>query len=393
MAKVDITKVDARARAPARREPYWHRIQAGCYLGFRKMTADSHGAWVARYRDEETGKQQHTALGEWSELPPSERFDAASKKGREWFKHLDKGGNNEAKTVGQACAEYVQQLEGSGRSKAANDAKSRFGRWINGTSFGAIELQKLKASTVAAWRTKLANTLAIPQNKRDAPSRPRSASTLNRDMTTVRAALNLALENKDVTDDAAWKDKLKPVKNADGRRDVYLDRPQRIALIGAAAEDLAKFLRALSMVPLRPGAMAARVAGDFDARLSTLTIGKDKGGADRKITLPKDTAAFFAAQAQGKKAGDPLLARADGAAWNKDSWKYPVKNAVVVAGLPEKTCAYALRHSTITDLIALHKLDTLTVAQLSGTSLQMIEKHYGHLLRDHAAAALAHLSI
>jgi integrase len=66
---------------------------------------------------------------------------------------------------------------------------------------------------------------------------------------------------------------------------------------------------------------------------------------------------------------------------------------VVATGPPEKACAYALRHSTITDLIALHRLDTLTVAQLSGTSLQMIEKHYGHLLRDHAAAALAHLAI
>ena len=58
-----------------------------------------------------------------------------------------------------------------------------------------------------------------------------------------------------------------------------------------------------------------------------------------------------------------------------------------------KATAYALRHSTITDLIALHRLDTLTVAQLSGTSLAMIEKHYGHLLRDHAAKALASLTL
>ncbi|NDG42775.1 MAG: integrase, partial [Betaproteobacteria bacterium] len=39
------------------------------------------------------------------------------------------------------------------------------------------------------------------------------------------------------------------------------------------------------------------------------------------------------------------------------------------------TTAYALRHSTITDLIAVHQLDTMTVAQRSGTSLLMIEKH------------------
>ena len=47
-------------------------------------------------------------------------------------------------------------------------------------------------------------------------------------------------------------------------------------------------------MPLRPGAMAALVAGSFDKRLCTLTIGKDKHGQDRKITLPPATAAFFA---------------------------------------------------------------------------------------------------
>ena len=36
---------------------------------------------------------------------------------------------------------------------------------------------------------------------------------------------------------------------------------------------------------------------------------------------------------------------------------------------------------------------TLTVAQLSGNSLKMIELHYGHLTREHARTALARLSL
>ena len=66
--------------------------------------------------------------------------------------------------------------------------------------------------------------------------------------------------------------------------------------------------------------------------------------------------------------------------------------AVTEANLPANVTSYALRHSVITDLI--HSgLDTLTVAQLSGTSVVMIEKHYGHLTREHAREALARLSI
>jgi integrase len=212
-------------------------------------------------------------------------------------------------------------------------------------------------------------------------------------MTTFRAALNLALENGHVTTDAAWKAKLRPVKNADGRRMVYLDLDQRRKLIASAPADLAAFLRALSLVPLRPGAMAALTAGNFDKRLATITIGKDKKGEDRMITLPPSTAAFFAQQAKDKLPAAPLLAQANGMAWNKDTWKGPFRAAAGAAGLPEAATAYALRHSTITDLIALHRLDTLTVAQLSGTSLQMIESHYGHLLREHAAKALASLAL
>ncbi len=394
MGTINLAKVEARGKLAPRRDPYWQRIEAGCFIGYRRMAADAPGTWLARRRDPETGKQAHHPLGEFAELAAGARFDAAAKAAQVWFKHLDKGGSTAPLTVKEACANYVAHLTASGKAQAASDTKMRFKRWVDDHKIGTIPLQRLKPSDVDAWRKWLADTPAVPQDKAsEAPRRARSPSTLNRDMTSLRAALNLALEDGHVTTDAAWKTKLRPIKDADGRRDVYLDLAQRRALIDKAAPDLAALLRALSLVPLRPGAMAALVAGNFDARLATLAIGKDKQGQDRKITLPKATAEFFASHSKGKPAGAPLLARADGSAWNKDSWKYPVKDAVAVAELPSNVTAYALRHSTITDLIALHKLDTLTVAQLSGTSLQMIEKHYGHLLRDHAARALANLAL
>lgn len=392
MATINLGKVEARNRLVPRRDPYWQRIEAGCYLGFRKMAADSTGTWLARSRSDE-GKQAHHPLGELAELPAHARFDAASKAARDWFTHMDRGGKAEPITVRAACANYVRDLKAKGKTTAAHDTEKRFERWVDCHKIGGILLQKLKPGDVDGWRKWLAATPAKPQDKAKEATRPRAASSLNRDMTSLRAALNLALEDGHTTSDTAWKTKLRPVKNADGRREAYLDLAQRRALVAKASADLAAFIRALSLVPLRPGAMAALVAGNFDKRLNTLTIGKDKSGEDRRITLPSDTAAFFAEQAKNKLPAAALLARTDGSAWNKDSWKYPLKDAVIAAELPLATTAYALRHSTITDLIALHKLDTLTVAQLSGTSLQMIERHYGHLLREHAARALASLKL
>jgi site-specific recombinase XerD len=62
------------------------------------------------------------------------------------------------------------------------------------------------------------------------------------------------------------------------------------------------------------------------------------------------------------------------------------------AELPANVTAYTLRHSVITDLIV-SGLDVLTVARLSGTSVLMIEKHYGHLRAEHGAAGLATLAL
>jgi len=209
-------------------------------------------------------------------------------------------------------------------------------------------------------------------------------------MTPFRAALNHAFESGWVTTDFAWRGKLKPIEGADKKRDLYLDRKQRIKFIDKAAPDLAMFLRAMATLPIRPGALSNLKAGDFDARLMALKI-KDKTG-QRTIKLPSKSAEIFKLAVKDKLPTAPLLARADGSAWNKDSWKYPVKDAAVAAKMPAGTTAYTMRHSIITDLVH-GGLDLLTVAQISGTSVRMIEKHYGHLRGDIAVNALSALAI
>jgi integrase len=97
-------------------------------------------------------------------------------------------------------------------------------------------------------------------------------------------------------------------------------------------------------------------------------------------------------QIKSKLPAAPMFARSGGREWNKDAWKHPVKDAVRAAKLPSGASAYTLRHSVITDLIR-SGLPALTVAQLSGTSVAMVERHYGHLVRSDAEEALASLTI
>lgn len=391
-----IDTVEARAKLPVRREPYWARLFEGCSLGYRRMSAGGPGAWIARSYDPATGRETRRSIGTFENLPAHERYRAAKAAAEAQCEHLARGGSADEMSVREACDAYIAHLRAEAKHATADEMQARFVRWVHDDKIASIQVQRLAPHHLRTWRQKIiaAPVIVNPHAPADERRiRKRAPASTNRELTALRAALNLARENGAVTTDAAWRVALRPIENADRRRTLYLDRQQRAALIAKAPGDVAAFLRGLALVPLRPGALAALTVAGLDRRLGVVTVGKDKHGRDRNIKLPPATAALFAEHAKDKLPAAPLFARADGKAWDKDAWKKPIKAAAEAAGLPATTTAYTLRHSIITDLIAAGGLDVLTVARLSGTSVPMIEKHYGHLRDDQAAAALATLAL
>jgi site-specific recombinase XerD len=385
-----IAKVSDRAKLTSRREPYWEKLSKGCFLGFRKMTSGSSGTWLVRILDSGTLRQVYRSLGDFSHLPEHQRHDAALKEAQGWLEHLGKGGSTAALTVAAACARYVAHIRETKGDSAAAEAQVRLKRDVLAfEKLAAIDLAKLTPLHIEDWRRWSREKLAPSGPSK---GRKRSASTINREMNSFRAVLNLAFKDGLATSNYAWRAKLSPVKGAGRRRDVYLDLAQRRNLIAHATPHMANFVKGLSLLPLRPGALAALTVAQFERRLGVLTIGKDKAGADRKISLPDATAKFFATLVKNKLPNARMFINASGRPWTRDTWGYHFTEAAKRAELPNAATTYSLRHSTITDLI--HSgVDSLTVAQLSGTSVAMIEKHYGHLTRGHARAALAALTL
>lgn len=390
-----LRRVKDRDALKPRRDPYWEVLSEGVYLGFRKMGASSSGTWIARWRDPRTDDKPQHALGRFDEHPESERYDLARTAALSWVAHLTGGGVKEAITIRKACERYVERLAREKGAASAASARERVARLVDADRIADVEVLDLRRSDLVDWRERVA---ALPaavtrgKDKGERVTRPRSMVTLNRDMAVLRAALNLALEDGYASTDAAWRVALKAVKADAQRREIYLDRSERRALVEAADSEIQPFLRGLCLLPLRPGALAALRVEQFDKRRATLTIGRDKNGKARTILLPDEAAALLAEQARSKLPAAPLFARSDGRRWDKDAWKGPIKDAVIAAKLPPAASAYTLRHSTISDLVR-GGLDLLSVAQISGTSVAMIEAHYGHLNRTHAAAALAGLAL
>ena len=419
---MDIQTVRQRQSLRPRREPYWHALGTGQHVGYRRT--DDGGHWIARGYDSATRARSYKALGDLDRMAAHEQFTAAVKAAREWFDHIGKGGRTDEITVKQACARYVDHMRKRNGNAAADDAQGRFKRHVVGDPaprsatdpapkiaadpVAGIMLAKLTARHVGEWRGRLeskpagmAKRGAHCRVKTAQRERPRSPSANNRDMVALRAALNLALEDGHLTTDAAWRVKLKPTEKAGNRRTLYLSRADRRALIAALPADAAAFVTGLCLLPLRPGALASLTVADFNGRDGSLRVPIDKAGAGRSILLPLTAANLIRQQAKLKLPAAPLFARWDGRAWDRDSWKPPIRRAVESAGLPAGTTAYTLRHSTITDLIApfddagkeMQGLDLFTVAALSGTSVAMIEKYYGKVRDKRAQEALAGLTL
>src|SRR5258708_9350869 len=190
----DISKTSVRNVLDPRREPYWQRLETGMYIGFRKLEAGA-GTWIARRRNDE-GSQEYRALGTVA------AYDDAVKLAREWFAARDAGVSRQGMTVKEACEHYVKHLRIHKSAASAADAEGRFRRLVNDAKIGKVDLAKLRTSDLKAW---IANQLDIDEEEDDEEDLRRAKDSANRNLASLKAALNLALHDRLVAHDAGWK--------------------------------------------------------------------------------------------------------------------------------------------------------------------------------------------
>ncbi len=350
-----------------RREPYWSRIENGLHIGYRALSEGT-GTWIGRKRGDD-GRQQYHAVGTFDD------FDDAVKAVIVWVSSVEQGVTSFNTTVGDACKSYVDNVRIAKSAATATDAHGRFSRLIYNKPIANIQLAKLTAAHVRKW---LNDQVAIDDDDDEEDVR-RSKDSANRNLASLKAALNHALRDRLVATDAAWKTVSK-FSSVGKRREYFLSQSERRALLANAPADLSDFMNALLLTAARPGEIAALNIDDFDKKAKMLTL----SGKTGRRNVPVSTAAYkFFSEKIARRIGDqPLLVRADnGSRWAKDWWKKLLKETLKAAELPEHIVLYHLRHAAISEMIA-HGIDSMIVAKLAGTSTAMIDKHYGHLRRD-----------
>ena len=368
---INLRTKSAREALAPRRNPYFHCLRPGLYIGYRRLE-EGDGTWIARKLQEGTKQYVFRSFGTLS------GYEEAVRETEAWAGGVEIGVTHKGTTLEAACEAYVKHQRTHKSKTSAADAEGRFKRLVYGRKIGTILLNKLRPQHLRDW---MADQLDEDGDEEDVR---KSKDSANRNLNTLKAALNLALRDQLVTTDAGWKT-VTPFPKAGRRRTGDLTPKDRAALLSHCDPDLAALVKALLLTAVRPGEIATCDVADFDQDQGTLTLTGKTG--TRTVTLSTAATAFFKEQAKSKLPTAPLLADAYGNRWNKDSWKKRFRAAVKAAGLPDSVVMYTLRHVGISELIA-GGVDVFLVAKLAGTSTAMIDKHYGFLRHTQTRASL-----
>ena len=202
-------------------------------------------------------------------------------------------------------------------------------------------------------------------------------ASVNRACKPLKAALSLAAKrDKRIANRDAWREGLEafPDTATQEADPVTLTDDEVRALIAAAyAIDgaLGLLVELLAGTGVRISQAARLTARDVEGdRLNMPRSKKGKGvkRIDRKrVPITAELAAKLRLAAAGRDRAAALLVRSDGTLWNKDNIQVPFAAAVAKAGLGADVTSYALRHSSITQMLV-RRVAIRLVADLHDTS-------------------------
>jgi hypothetical protein len=215
--RLSILTKTARAKLPVRRDPHWHRIQKGLYLGYRKLD-EATGTWIGR-RMGDDGRYAYESFGS---LPG---YDEALKLIQKWADELSQGMSQDDRNLSLAdvCRRYVTNRRNRKGIQTAEDAEKRFERLVFNAPIGRIKFVKLSAAHVTEW-------MDAQVRGEDDDARRRSKDSANRNYKQLRAALNYGRDVLGLPVTANLRT-VKAYPDVERRRDGWLTQEQRRALL------------------------------------------------------------------------------------------------------------------------------------------------------------------
>jgi integrase len=424
-----------RVKQPPQKQPDWSKLEEGRFIGYYRPISKAAGSWVAKWRDVETGARKQVTLGTADDLADEDEnkvltWAQANAKAREWFElasHeaiLLAGGQLPHKgpyTVSQALSDYFRDAERRGVKGVARD-RQRSAVWIE-RELGKLDVAKLNRERIEAWLEKMAEApprrregkagpkppkKPKPGEQSESPKAPQLPTedqkrarkdSANRVLTTLKAALNFALDRKKVKHGEAW-ESVAPYRETTKARIRFLTPEEQVRLVNACPPDFRRLVKGALYTGARYGELTRLQVGDFNAREGTVFIEFSKSGEERYIVLAKEAQDFFVSLTSGRPNDELMFLRDEverrklhdvGGAWGKSEQARFMALACKAADVA-KASFHELRHTYASGLVNAGLPMAYVAAQLGHKNTRMTEKHYGHLDRAALTKAIRELA-
>ncbi len=390
-----VNSRSARLRLPPRREPYWASIARGCALGYRRGP----GTWIAKYRGD-NGERHYDALGPADDVTDGLglSYDQAQENAREFFKRKarEAAGNfspmDGVCTVADAFREYFADRERRGHKAVPHDRRVADALIL--PELGTIAVEKLTKDRIVRWQEAMASRPARLRSKKGGEARfrehqrtaediRRRRSTTNRVLATLKAALNFAHKEGRVPVADAWQ-RVQAYRNVYAARIRYLSDDESRRLINACPADFRALVTAALLTGCRYSELTRLTMDDFHPDAGTVHIRISKSGKPRHVVLTAEGQQFFSRQCLGRDPANLLLTRFNGKAWKRTEQQRPMKAACKAAQIAGANF-HALRHTYASRLVMKGVPLSVIAAQLGHATINMVEKHYGHLAPSYVA--------
>ena len=390
----------SRLELPRSDTPEWELIGPGIRLGYRRGrgTNGRGGTWLAASRNA-YGLRLQTRLGRADDVAPADgtsilTHEQAKDAARAWAKSIKAGSDaSPALTVDAILDRYFEARAAEGM-KSIYDAKSRAGLHIR-PKLGKLRISELTVDKIRRWRDGMAvaprkvrtgkyatkpNLRPVDPNDPEATRRRRD--TANRTLTTLKAALNWARDQRLVDDDSAWR-LVKPYRGTTAARVRFLSDGEQQQLLDNAEGDVRNLIAAALMTGARFGELARLLVRDFDAANGSIFIAESKSGKARHVPLTTGGRALFSLLAGGRSGSAPMLTR-NGEAWRPATYQRAFHAALEAAGLSDITL-HELRHSYASTMVRAGAPLMVVARALGHADTRMVEKHYAHLAPSYVA--------
>lgn len=386
---VTIHTEAGRARLAARAAPYYVRRAKGLYLGVR--IAKKGMSWCGRFQPPHGGAPAFDTFGDVASMTHDQAAAACDAWGQ--AQRTGRPIPNGARTVADIVHAYLDDLRDEGREDAAtNGEKMMRQHLLGGDPNRRTPPKRPRRAGVEARPVHPVNALALRPAGDVGESelkkwrkgicgykgKPLAVTSVDRVIGVLIAALNFGVRKRLITGDRVieWEEGLTKSGKSNSRK-LVLEPKQIRALIAACDEpEFANLVEAIAVTGARYGEMRNATAQDYDTRRRTLRLCGKTG--ERVFAVTDEAAAVFKRLVKNSLPNAPLVMAPGGGHWKPGKQKTPMKKAATKAGMPKGTILYTLRHSWITHALSGDSLPLMTVADAVGTSIKMIQKHYGH---------------